>query len=251
MAAGAIGGAILGHVLTPTQTRVVEQAPAAAAAGGSDGGHDRIIIINNGQPVNATDANGVTVINNGPTQAPGAAPAAGETPAPLAPMAAVPAVPAEMAQNTTNSSESPLAAMPAPAPAPGNPEQPPAGGIICVPVRVNETDPTDATKMIEVEKIACYPAPPPPPPQAQVPAEGVETPKPADPAAAPAPAEGSAPLAPMQPITAGVSSQQLQQQSTAMADQTLKSATDAAASKEKGLIAFLICFTVSYLLASN
>uniref|UniRef100_A0A034W6Q7 Uncharacterized protein n=1 Tax=Bactrocera dorsalis TaxID=27457 RepID=A0A034W6Q7_BACDO len=41
------------------------------------------------------------------------------------------------------------------------PEQPPApGGIICVPVRVPEPDPADNTKTIEVEKIACYPAPP-------------------------------------------------------------------------------------------
>ncbi|KAI8116644.1 hypothetical protein FF38_04780 [Lucilia cuprina] len=256
LAAGAIGGAILGHVLTPTQTRVVEQAPAAAAAGGSaDGGHDRIIIINNGQVMNATtDANGVTVINTGETPAPGATVAAGETPAPLAPMAPVPA--ADVPQNATNPGETPAAVAPVPVPAaagadgspaaPANPEQPPAGGIICVPVRVNQTDPNDATKMVEVEQIACYPAPPPPPAEPQVAAEAV---KPAEAAVAPAPAEGSAPLAPMQPITAGSSSQQLQQESTLIGDQTIKSADNAVGPKEKGSLAILMCFLLSYLVA--
>lgn len=36
---------------------------------------------------------------------------------------------------------------------------PPNGGIICVPVRVMEADPNEPSKQIEVEKIACYPAP--------------------------------------------------------------------------------------------
>lgn len=38
---------------------------------------------------------------------------------------------------------------------------PAPGGIICVPIRVAEPSPEDSTKMVEVEKIACYPAPPP------------------------------------------------------------------------------------------
>lgn len=48
--------------------------------------------------------------------------------------------------------------------APAAPEQPaaaPAGGIICVPVKVPQPDPNDSTKTIEVEQIACYNAPAP------------------------------------------------------------------------------------------
>lgn len=113
-------------------------------------GQDRIIIINNGVPVEA-NANGTTVIN-------AAAPAA-----PLTPMAPM------------NATQTDAAAPPAQL-APFSPENaaqaqngttdgaaaPPPGGIICVPTKVNETDPADSTKMIEVEKIACYPAPPAP-----------------------------------------------------------------------------------------
>lgn len=208
MAAGAIGGAILGHVLTPTHTRV-ESAPAAPAGQpGSDDG--KIIIINNGPPgsVTTTNAAGATVITTGvagengtqpmPAPAPAAAPADPAIPnVPLAPIGdnnagqptpAPGAVPAE------------AAAAAAPQPAPG---EPPLGGIICVPVRVNDTDPADNSKMIEVEKIACYPAPPPPP---SAPVAGAEMNGTA-PIMPPA-GEGSAPLAPMSPVTAA--SQQLQ-----------------------------------------
>lgn len=38
---------------------------------------------------------------------------------------------------------------------------PPPGGIICVPVMVNVTSPTDPANVTQVEQIACYPAPPP------------------------------------------------------------------------------------------
>ncbi|KAM7346959.1 uncharacterized protein ACRADG_006662 isoform 1-T2 [Cochliomyia hominivorax] len=248
LAAGAIGGAILGHVLTPTQTKVIEQAPAAAAGGGSSGGSTIVIV--DGQVVNTTDANGVVVVNTGTTPAPGAAAAAGETPAPLAPL---PAGAAETTANANNTSETPLAPMPAaPAADPATPanatnaeQPPPAGGIICVPVRINETDPSDATKMIEVEKIACYPAPPPPVTPEQQQQATNETVA----AVAAAPVEGSAPLAPMQPITAGSSSQQLQQESTMVGDQTLKSADNAAG--QTGSLATLICFLLSYLIAYN
>lgn len=176
--AGGLGGALLGHALTPSGGSSSSQGAAAAPAAGQD----RIIIINNGVPVNATD--GTTVINAGGVAA---APAAA---------AAAPAAPGAPMMNATQEAQpAPLAPM-----APMNPEAsntttdaaapppPPAGGIICVPTKVNETDPTDSTKMVEVEKIACYPAPPPP--------------------AAPA-GEGPAPLAPMTPVMPG--SQQVQQ----------------------------------------
>ncbi|XP_017487554.1 PREDICTED: basic proline-rich protein-like [Rhagoletis zephyria] len=215
LAAGAIGGAILGHVLTPTNTRVVESAPAAAA-GQSGNNDDKIIIINNGPPgsVTTTNAGGATVITTGvagengtqpaavpaPVPAPGAAPADPAIPhVPLAPMGDNIA-----AQATNGTTEQPAAPAPAgeqPAPAPAG-EQPPPGGIICVPVRINETDPADNSKMIEVEKIACYPAPPPPPP-AGTGAEMNGTVPMMPPADA-----GSAPLAPLSPVTAA--SQQLQ-----------------------------------------
>lgn len=254
LAAGAIGGAILGHVLTPTQTKVIEQAPAAAAAapGGSAGGSTIVIV--DGQVVNTTDANGVVVINTGSTPAPATAAAgetpapaaAGETPAPLAPMASVPA--ADAAQNSTTPAETPMAPMPADnstAPA-ANPEQPAPGGIICVPFKLNETDPNDATKMIEVEKIACYPAPPPPPPAEQQAANATA------PLAAPVEAAaGSAPLAPLQPIAAESSSQQLQQESTKIGDESLKEAGNNSNRQEFAPMAAIICFVLSYLVAYN
>lgn len=151
MAAGAIGGAVLGHVLTPTHTKVIEQSPSGGSTDGGSGG-DRIIIINNGQPLNASDFNGTTTVIN-PASGQAAQPidssnAAATTNTPLAPMTG------DMGANAPGTEASPGSG-----PAPG--------GIICVPTRINETDPNDSTKMIEVEKIACYPAPPPPP-QAQV-----------------------------------------------------------------------------------
>lgn len=224
----------------------MEHAPAAAGGGG-DSGHDRIIIINNGQVVNATtDENGATVINTGAPAAAAAAPVANaDTPAQLAPMAPMP--PATPDINVPQNATTDNTAVPMPAPAmadsnaPANPEQPPAGGIICVPMRLNETDPNDATKMIEVEKVACYPAPPPPP------AANMDA---ANPQAAPAaPADGSAPLAPMQPITAGSSSQQLQQQSTMVGDQSIKSA-DSAGFMETGSLGMITCFLLTYFIAN-
>ncbi|XP_030383153.1 ATP-dependent RNA helicase glh-4-like [Scaptodrosophila lebanonensis] len=66
--AGAIGGAVLGHVLTPTETKVVNQAPPAGDAGSAD----KIIIINNNaQPGTVTTAEvaaGTTIINTGVPQ---------------------------------------------------------------------------------------------------------------------------------------------------------------------------------------
>lgn len=136
--AGGLGGALLGHALTPSGGSSSQPAAAPAAAAGQD----RIIIINNGVPVNASD--GTTVINAaGAPAAPMNATDAQSAPpmAPLAPMAPM----APLANGTDAA------------------QQPPApGGIICVPTKINETDPTDSSKMIEVEKIACYPAPPPP-----------------------------------------------------------------------------------------
>lgn len=157
--AGGLGGALLGHALTPSGGSSSSSQPVAAAPAA---GQDRIIIINNGVPVEA-NANGTTVINAGGAAAP-AADAAAAGSAPLAPMTPM------------NATQTDAAAQPAQL-APFSPEQaaqngttdgaaaappPPAGGIICVPTKVNETDPADATKMIEVEKIACYPAPPAP-----------------------------------------------------------------------------------------
>lgn len=246
-------------MLTPSHTSVSAPAPAPVA-GNAGGGGDRIIIINaNGEPVNATTVDGTTVINTGAHAAPGAAPAApgaapasaSETPAPLAPM--VP-VPNDMnTPHNTTSGETPMpAAAPMPVPgmpeanpgsaAPMNPEQqPPApGGVICVPVRVNETDPNDATKMIEVEKVACYPAPPPPPPPAAAPGAMDAN----NPGAPPqTPAEGSAPLAPIQPVIGG--SQQLQQ-ATLVGDQSVKEAASGA-SNTYGTVGLFVCFLASYL----
>lgn len=39
----------------------------------------------------------------------------------------------------------------------------PLYGVICLPVKIPETDPKDPTKTIEIEQTVCYPAPPPPP----------------------------------------------------------------------------------------
>lgn len=238
LAAGALGGALLGHALTPTHTRVVEQAPAA---GNAAGGGDRVIIINNsGQPINATDANGVTVINAGenPAPAPGAPATGNDAPAPLAPM--VPMAPMTPDMNATTQM---AGAMPDVTPAPGaaSPEQqtPPPGGIICVPVRVNATDPNDATKMMEVEQIACYPAPPPEAAPAAMDAN-------ANPAAPP-PAEGTAPLAPMQPVPSG-GSQQLQQ-STLVGEQSVKQADSGASFQQYSTVGLIICFLARYLVA--
>uniref|UniRef100_A0A0K8U2L1 Uncharacterized protein n=1 Tax=Bactrocera latifrons TaxID=174628 RepID=A0A0K8U2L1_BACLA len=200
LAAGAIGGAILGHVLTPTHTRV-ESAPAGQP-GSAD---DKIIIINNGPPgsVTTTNAAGATVITTGVVgeNATQPMPAPAQAAAPADP--AIPNVPlAPIGDNNAAQPTPAPGAIPAAAPQPA-PEQPPPGGIICVPVRVNETDPADSSKMIEVEKIACYPAPPPPPPASVTGAEMNGTAPVMPPAS-----EGSAPLAPMSPVTAA--SQQLQ-----------------------------------------
>ncbi|KAH8418918.1 hypothetical protein KR222_004847, partial [Zaprionus bogoriensis] len=153
--AGGLGGALLGHALTPSGGSSSSQPVAAPAAG-----QDRIIIINNGVPVNATTSDGTTVINAGGAPA---APAA-DAVAPLAPMApmnatqtdAAAAPPAQLAPFSTENAAPMANGTDAQAP------PPPPGGIICVPTKVNETDPADSSKTIEVEKIACYPAPPPP-----------------------------------------------------------------------------------------
>lgn len=176
--AGALGGAVLGHVLTPTHTQTVQQAVPVAASSGDD--KDRIIIINNGQPATVTESkDGTTIINTNPAAPaqPGVAapqqPAAPGAPvaqpadigmAPLAPM--MPLAPVPNMNGTEGAA--PLAPF-APgtpnlesAPQPAAQEQgPPPGGIICVPVMVNVTSPTDPTNITQVEQIACYPAPPP------------------------------------------------------------------------------------------
>lgn len=149
MLAGGLGGALLGHALTPSGNSGSSQPVAAAPAAA---GQDRIIIINNGVPVEA-NANGTTVINAG---------GAAEPAAPLTPMAPMnitqtdaAAPPAQLAPFSPGNATNDGAAAAAGAP-------PPPGGIICVPTKMNETDPADSSKMIEVEKIACYPAPPAP-----------------------------------------------------------------------------------------
>uniref|UniRef100_A0A1I8PNQ1 Uncharacterized protein n=1 Tax=Stomoxys calcitrans TaxID=35570 RepID=A0A1I8PNQ1_STOCA len=240
--AGAIGGAVLGHALTPTHTKVIEQAPAA---GNAAGGGDRVIIINNsGQPINATDANGATIINTGgATPAPGA-PAAPATSsdnpagamAPVAPMAPLaPMVPMAADMNATT---------PMPGTMPEQQQPPAPGGIICVPVRVNATDPADATKMVEVEQIACYPAPPP----AAAP-EAMDANNPAAPPAMPN-AGSSAPLAPMQTPPEGSQQLQQSQQSTLVGDQSVKPAGSAGNQQQhEGLLGLMMCFLVSYFVA--
>ncbi|XP_049310757.1 uncharacterized protein LOC125778203 isoform X2 [Bactrocera dorsalis] len=195
LAVGVIGG-VIGHELTKTHTRVESATAAPARQPGS--AENKIIIINNGRPcsVTTTNAAGATVITTGvvgenakqpmPAPAPTAAPAIPNVP--LAPIGD---------NNATKPTPAPRAALAesAPAAAPqAAPEQPRPGGLICVPVRVNDTDPADSTKMIEVEKIVCYPAPPPPPP---APVAGAQMNRTA-PVMPPA-SEGSAPLVPMCP----------------------------------------------------
>ncbi|XP_015041836.1 protein transport protein SEC31 [Drosophila pseudoobscura] len=189
--AGGLGGALLGHALTPSGGSSSQPAAAAAPAAA---GQDRIIIINNGVPVNASD--GTTVIN--------AAGVAAAAPAPMnttqdAQPAAMPAPMAPFSPETSNMTV-PNSADAAAAP-------PPPGGIICVPTKVNETDPADSTKMIEVEKIACYPAPPPP---------------------AAAPGEGPAPLAPMAAAQPGSQQVQTPPAASSSMDAALKSSTSGA-----------------------
>lgn len=175
--AGAIGGAVLGHVLTPTHTQTIQQ-PIGGGAPSSGDDKDRIIIINNGQPATVTESkDGTTIINAQPGVAPvaqpGVAPVMQPQPqpgvapnmqnqpdigmAPLAPMGPVPNM------NGTEGA-APLAPFAAGTPnAEGQPEGPPPGGIICVPVLVNVTSPTDPNNITQVEQVACYPAPPPEP----------------------------------------------------------------------------------------
>lgn len=169
--AGALGGAVLGHVLTPTHTQTVQQGVPVAGAPSDD--KDRIIIINNGQPATVTESkDGTTIITTNqaqpgmaPVAQPGVAPVAQPSPdigmAPLAPMAPVPSMNgpegsaplAPFAAGTPNTQSQP----------PPADQAPPAGGIICVPVLVNVTSPTDPNNVTQVEQIACYPAPPPEP----------------------------------------------------------------------------------------
>lgn len=189
---------MLGHVLTPSNTKVIEQPPAAAAGGG-----DRVIIINNGQPINATD--GVTVINNGQQQ-PAEDAAKMGMPVPLAPIV----------NNTEPANNPPVQPIPPAGVASGEQSAPPPpGGIICVPVFANETDPNDSSKMIQVEKIACYNAPPLPP------ANGTME------HAQQQPNNESAPLAPMS--NNNLALQQMQStESKNMADENVKSASSKA-----------------------
>uniref|UniRef100_A0A1B0AK12 Uncharacterized protein n=1 Tax=Glossina pallidipes TaxID=7398 RepID=A0A1B0AK12_GLOPL len=219
LVAGALGGALLGHALTPTQTRVVEHAPASSD--GSSGG-DRIIIINNGQPVNATDLNGATVVNAAGQPTATVPQANAENPAPLAPMSPVAGEPVSpsapgLEQNVT--------AAPA--------EQPAPGGIICVPMRINETDPNDSTKMVEVEKIACYPAPPPAAQTAPADGSAVNP-------AIPPPVEGSAPLAPLQ---------QSPTQATLIAEQSNVQTASKGGTFQQNLLSLFATSLLSYAIA--
>jgi len=186
--------------------------------------------------VTTTDAgSGTTVINAGvpqpasapavpaaaPAPAPAPAPAAAQAAAPvggtqlapLAPLAPVGApqpvdgsVPAPVVATTGLNAAPPASGTPVDPNVPAAAGAPPApGGIICVPVRVPEPDPKDPTKTIEVEKIACYPAPPPeatPPVNGTAPTAGASTPS-AVGADTPSSA-GGVPLAPLQPTPISV-----------------------------------------------
>ncbi|XP_060665773.1 LOW QUALITY PROTEIN: helicase SRCAP [Drosophila nasuta] len=183
--AGAATGAVVTHLLSSSggsSSHPVAAAPPAPAAG-----QDRIIIINNGVPVNASD--GTTVINAG------AAPAAGVPVLPVNGTQMEAMQPAQLAPFAPENATMPMSNTTDPAAAGAvAPASPAPGSIICVPTKVNETDPTDSSKMVEVEKIACYPAPPPP-----AVAPGSE-PAPLAPLGSP-PAAMSPPLAPLAPIT--------------------------------------------------
>ncbi|XP_062139422.1 uncharacterized protein LOC133848060 [Drosophila sulfurigaster albostrigata] len=187
--AGAATGAVVTHLLSSSggsSSHPVAAAPPAPAAG-----QDRIIIINNGVPVNASD--GTTVINAGAAAAPPAAAGVPVLPVNGTQMEAM--QPAQLAPFAPDNATMPMSNTTDPAAAGAvAPASPAAGSIICVPTKVNETDPTDSSKMVEVEKIACYPAPPPP-----AVAPGSE-PAPLAPLGSP-PAAMSPPLAPLAPIT--------------------------------------------------
>lgn len=190
MIGGAIGGAVLGHVLTPTHTQTVQH--MAPVQGSSSDDKDRIIIINNGQPATVTESkDGTTIINTNPAAPQPGAPApqpgyvapqtqpgyvapqpgvppAAQPPAPGSDIGMAPLAPMGPIPNNMNGTEgsAPLAPFapntPNAAGQPAAQEQgPPPGGIICVPVLVNVTSPTDPANITQVEQIACYPAPPP------------------------------------------------------------------------------------------
>uniref|UniRef100_A0A1A9WZJ9 Mucin-like domain-containing protein n=1 Tax=Glossina brevipalpis TaxID=37001 RepID=A0A1A9WZJ9_9MUSC len=163
---------------------------------GNNNGEDRIIIINNGPPgsVSTTNAGpGTTVINTGASQPPAAEPGPQQAAAPTitnAPPSEIPSAALAplnpMHADTTNTAsaagtettgnavagngvistnsaiaQSPPVGVQSPETAESPAEQPPTGGIVCVPIKVPEPDPNDSSKTIEVEKIVCYPAPPP------------------------------------------------------------------------------------------
>ncbi|XP_017042765.1 sialidase-like [Drosophila ficusphila] len=191
LVAGAVGGAILGHALTPTNTQVVGSSASSSGGHGSD---TKIIVINNGPPgpVNTTDlGSGTTAMNAAgnpesvspflpvpPSYAAPPAPPTSEYPGlpvppappvpsldPLLPTPADPFTPLQpnetpIAPGTQGALESsgPLAASDAVVPS-----APPDGPLICAPIKVTQPDPNNSTQTVEVEQIACYPAPPLPP----------------------------------------------------------------------------------------
>ncbi|XP_054086944.1 uncharacterized protein LOC128921930 [Zeugodacus cucurbitae] len=220
---GAIGEAILERVLRPIHTRVVSAQPAAAKPSGSNDG--KIIIINNGPPgsVTTTNANRGTVITTGVVGENVTKPMPGQLPAVAPAGPAVSNVPlAPVGKN--------IAAQPTPAPGAAPAEDAAAAAPQPAPeqpVRINETDPNDNTKMVEVEKTAGYLAPQPPPPASAAGAEMNGTAPVMPPAG-----KGSAPLAPIGPVTAA--SQQLQAIPT-----QIPLLSDNTSAKKSGAVAWL------------
>lgn len=190
--AGAIGGALLTHALTPSHNREVVHTSSGVSNPAPDS--DRIIIINNGPPGSVTtNGAGATVIDSNQGGGMAAAPAAvNPAPAPYQPQdPATPLAPFQpgstqaVNNQPANDAGLPIAAAAAAPVAvaagaamtdPNNanttnpvPAGPAPGSIACYPIMVNQTDPNDPTKVTLVEQIACYevPANPPPPPADQ------------------------------------------------------------------------------------
>lgn len=205
--AGALGGAILGHALTPTHTHHVVSGGTSNAPADNQ---DRIIVINNnpGQPATVTNAagqpvSGVSVIQNGGQPATGVTSGGvPEPPVPLAPFPnqqnAQPGQPAGQlagqpagqpqpfsAGTATSGAAYPDGVVPL-APFPNansnSTEQsiPPATNVngttqpqyatYCMPVMVNVTDPNNTANVTTVEQVYCYNVLVPPPEQQMAPA---------------------------------------------------------------------------------
>ncbi|XP_037905504.1 vegetative cell wall protein gp1-like isoform X3 [Hermetia illucens] len=178
--AGALGGAVLGHVLTPSGN-----------SGSSDS--EKVVIINN-PPAQAAPAAPAAAAPAAPAAAapaaaapvdPAAAPAAAPAPAapgvpavvpPVLPGSTAPIAPvAPVADAAGNETSTPTPLAPFPSEMNNTNTPPPVYGLMCVPVMVNVTDPANPANITMVEQIACYnvtqpaaPAPPAPQPGAPV-----------------------------------------------------------------------------------